>query len=177
MAKRFEKPTFAPSWTGVYNATEYRDACPQVGIGKPPPGVPAFQTSTMSENCLYANVWAPVGAPSPGTNRSVLVFIHGGGFTGKKRCTRFANFCTNLKCTLFLVGTIFNFLVDGRYLAAKGDLVVVAIAYRIGAFGYLYGGTASTPGNLGYHDQILALKWVKANIAAFGGDPSKVKNK
>lgn len=81
-AKRFELPTPAPSWSGVYNATAYREACPQMGIGKPPPGVPPFQTATISENCLYANVWAPVDAAGA-KNRSVMVFIHGGGFTGK----------------------------------------------------------------------------------------------
>ena len=85
VAKRFEKPTLAHAWTGVYNATAYRDAGPQVGISKPPPGVPQFQTSTMSENCLYANVWAPAGSEGA-KNRSVLVFIHGGGFTGKIFC-------------------------------------------------------------------------------------------
>lgn len=63
---------------------------------------------------------------------------------------------------------------DGRYVANLGDVIVVTINYRLGPFGFLYGGTDDTPGNIGLHDQIMTLKWVQNNIEAFGGDPSSV---
>ncbi|KAH7970590.1 hypothetical protein HPB49_011481 [Dermacentor silvarum] len=74
----------------------------------------------------------------------------------------------------FIHGSAATPLVDGGNLAALGDVVVVTIAYRLQSFGYLYDGTENAPGNQGLHDQLLALKWIRENIAAFGGDPSEV---
>ena len=107
----------------------------------------------QSEDCLYLNVWSPREAgPHP-----VFVWIHGGGFTG---------------------GTSFDPLFDGSSFAQQG-IVCITVAYRLGVFGFLdcapmlgtgYAGGA----NNALRDVILALSWVQANIAAFGGDPNKV---
>ncbi|KAH9490506.1 hypothetical protein DERF_016705 [Dermatophagoides farinae] len=82
-----------------------------------------------------------------------MVWIYGGGFQG---------------------GSIFLSFYDSTYLASYGEVIVVAINYRIGPFGFLYGDNEHTPGNLGFHDQLLGLKWVQENIENFGGDPNKV---
>ncbi|XP_035687522.1 cholinesterase 2-like [Branchiostoma floridae] len=63
---------------------------------------------------------------------------------------------------------------DGRYLAATEGVIVVGLNYRLSTLGFLYAGTEDAPGNAGFTDQVLALTWVKNNIAAFGGDPEKV---
>jgi carboxylesterase type B len=74
----------------------------------------------------------------------------------------------------FKLGTMFSIAYDARYLSSLGDVIVVTINYRLGPFGFLYGGTNDAPGNPGLHDQILALKWVNENIEAFGGDPTSI---
>ncbi|HSE97049.1 MAG TPA: carboxylesterase family protein, partial [Blastocatellia bacterium] len=109
----------------------------------------------QSEDCLYLNVWTEAKA---GERRPVMVWIHGGGLTR---------------------GSGSNRVYDGASLAKKG-VVIVTINYRLGPLGYLAHAelTAESPnrssGNYGVLDQIAALKWVQKNIAAFGGDPSRV---
>lgn len=109
----------------------------------------------QSEDCLTLNVWTP-GLDGP--RRPVMVWVHGGGFTN---------------------GSSAEPMYDGARLAARGDVVVVSINYRLGAFGFLYlgevGGAAyAESGNLGLLDQVAALRWVKDNIGSFGGDPRNV---
>ncbi|CAG2164388.1 unnamed protein product [Oppiella nova] len=70
-------------------------------------------------------------------------------------------------------GSIFSPYGDGRVLSTQ-DTVVVFTNYRLGPFGWLYGGTEHEPGNLGLYDQLLALKWVRENIDKFGGDPNQI---
>ncbi|HET7463071.1 MAG TPA: carboxylesterase family protein [Longimicrobium sp.] len=109
-----------------------------------------------SEGCLYLNVWAP-----PGTTGSsalpVMVFIHGGAF---------------------VTGTGASPLYRGAYMAARGNVVIVTINYRLGPFGFLSApnarGGLSFGGNQGLLDQQKALQWVQRAIAPFGGDPGKV---
>lgn len=105
-----------------------------------------------SENCLSLNVWTP--SPGRADKRPVMVWIHGGGFVNGS-------------------GDIYN----ARWLAAKGHIVVVTLNYRLGALGFLAHPSLGAPadlGNYGLADQQAALRWVRDNIAAFGGDPAKV---
>ena len=119
----------------------------------PAAGQPGRTSFPQSENCLYLNVWAPEGrGPFP-----VFVWIHGGGFTG---------------------GTSFDSSQNGANFANAG-IVCVTVAYRLGVFGFLDAGPLLGPGyagsaNNGLRDVIESLWWVRANIAAFGGDPSRV---
>jgi para-nitrobenzyl esterase len=107
------------------------------------------------EDCLTLNVWAPATTAPP---RPVLVWIHGGGF---------------------LTGAGSLPIYNGRFLAGGGDVVVVTINYRLGALGFLAHPDLRDPesgaaGNWGLLDQIAALRWVRANIEALGGDPDNV---
>ena len=147
---RFRKPTPATAWTGVRRAVEWGAAARQTG--HPIPGFAA--SGPQDEDCLFLNVYTPAADTR---RRPVLFWIHGGGFTH---------------------GTAAEPLYDGGPLAGRGDVVVVSINYRLGAFGYLYlgehlpgAGLAVHPGQL---DQVAALEWVRDNIEAFGGYPGNV---
>lgn len=107
----------------------------------------------VSEDCLYLNVHAPA-APESGGSLPVLVWIHGGAFTGGSGA-----------------------LYDGAGLAALGDIVVVTVNYRLGVLGFVDLASVTdldASSNNGLRDQIAALRWVRENIAAFGGDPERV---
>ena len=108
----------------------------------------------QSEDCLFLNVWTAVG---PNARKPVMVYIHGGAYSN---------------------GSVTDPLNDGHTLAARGDVVVVTINHRLNALGYLYlarfDPRFADSGNAGQLDLILALQWVRDNIAAFGGDPSRV---
>jgi para-nitrobenzyl esterase len=143
---RWRPPQPPLSWRGIRDATEFAPSCPQKPSLFEPPG-------PQSEDCLYLNISTPTlhrGGALP-----VLVWIHGGGFTED--------------------GSL-NY--DGTKLAADG-IVVVTINYRIGALGFLaHPALASWPGgpsgNYGLMDQQAALRWVRDNIRAFGGNPQNV---
>ena len=113
------------------------------------------QKGKQSEDCLTLNVWSPA---ADGRKRPVMVWIHGGGF---------------------LVGSGASPIYNGTNMSKNGDVVVVTINYRLGAFGFLYlndikGRQTGFDSNLGIRDQVAALQWVHDNIAAFGGDPDMV---
>lgn len=153
---RWRPPLPAARWSGVRLANAYAASCTQALWPAVGPYTKEFLTTgPVSEDCLYLNVWRPAGRIKPAP---VLLWIHGGGFVGGS-------------------GAAPHY--DGARLAAKG-VVVVTINYRLGVFGYLAHPalTAEDPrhtsGNYGLQDQIAALKWVKQNIARFGGDPSNV---
>lgn len=120
---------------------------------------PQFQNKAknkkLSEDCLFLNVWSS----SPDTkNKPVMFWIHGGGYYS---------------------GAGSLSMYDGANLVKKGDVVVVTINYRMGAFGFLYfdelkGTNSNFNNNLGIKDQVAALKWVKDNIEKFGGDPNNI---
>ena len=149
---RWRPPQLAKPWSAVRAADKYGAICMQKYDAKDN-GVGALP---MSEDCLTLNVWAPRTAPS--RPLPVMVWIHGGGFVN---------------------GSGTAALYDGAGLARQG-VVVVTLNYRLGRFGFFAHPalTRESPdaplGDYGLMDQIAALKWVKANIAAFGGDPAKV---
>ena len=147
---RWQPPRPVVPWKGVRDSTKFGAACPQdpAVAGNPTP---------QSEDCLFLNVWAPAKKPRGGA--PVLVWIHGGGNVG---------------------GAGSQSVYDGSSFARDG-VVVVTINYRLGVLGFLahpalqaetHG--AAYNGNFGTMDQIAALRWVKANIARFGGDPQRV---
>ncbi|MEN8158682.1 MAG: carboxylesterase family protein, partial [Myxococcota bacterium] len=158
--RRWRAPAPAEPWTGVREALLDPAACPQpapiLGVGDNPDGTQG------DEDCLYLNVFAPPFAsdavPSAGDRRPVMVWIHGGGNSiGDAR------------------------LYDGGFLAAAHGVIVVAVQYRLGPLGWLRhaalraGADAQdASGNYGTLDLIESLRWVRANIAAFGGDPERV---
>lgn len=142
---RWRPPQPVVPWQGVMETTAFSPACRQTVT---------WISNPQSEDCLYLNIWAPEKAEK----LPVIVWIHGGGYFG---------------------GTGAQPLYDGTRLTKKG-VIVVTINYRLGVFGFLATPelTAESPdhasGNQGILDQIAALAWVKANIAAFGGDPDRV---
>lgn len=106
----------------------------------------------QSEDCLFLNVWTP--DPQPARAKPVMVYIHGGAYSS---------------------GSVADPLNDGAKLAERGDVVVVTVNHRLNVFGYLYlPDRFPSSGNAGQLDLILALKWVQANVAKFGGDPGNV---
>ncbi|MBS0360739.1 MAG: carboxylesterase family protein [Proteobacteria bacterium] len=153
---RWAPPKPALPWNGVRKATAFGAACWQPL--SPPGSIYADDPPRMSEDCLTLNVWTPQGAAMGTTKRApVLVWIHGGALT-----TGFSSEPT----------------YDGTAMARRG-VIVVSINYRLGVLGWLASPQLSTEqggvsGNYGLKDQIEALRWVKANIAAFGGDPANV---
>lgn len=141
-APRFEAPEPCVP-TGDLSADGFGPAAPQLpGAGM----VPGDTTpAAMDEDCLFLNVWSP---SEPGRH-PVLVWFHGGGFLG---------------------GNTADPTIDGARLAARGPMVVVSVAYRLGALGFL--GLGAT--NCGLRDQLCSLGWVREHVAAFGGDPANV---
>ena len=121
------------------------------------PILPPLQDKTSeSEDCLFLNVWTP--ATGDGAKRPVMVWLHGGGF---------------------VAGSSSWDVYDGAALARDGGVVVVSLNHRLNVFGYLYlgdlaGGQYLQSGNAGMLDVMLALWWVRDNVAQFGGDPSNV---
>lgn len=142
-AKRFHFPESPRQWNETFNATSFRNACPQPpNLDVKPPHV------NTSEDCLFINVFIPgemnVTSEVNPRLRAVMVWIHGGGF---------------------LLGSGGLRKYDGSFLATEGDVIVVTFNYRLGLFGFLWADGVSR--NLGMHDQLKALTWVKENIQRY----------
>ncbi len=154
---RWRAPQNPTNWTSTLLTNSFAPVCPQKKFTQ---GSTTY-TITGNEDCLYLNIWTPqTGAGS----RPVLVFIHGGG---------------NQQGGASEDGGGTQMYI-GKNLAERGDAVVVTIQYRLGPLGFLVHpglepeNTNNISGNYAVMDQILALTWVKNNIANFGGDPNKV---
>ena len=151
---RWTPPKPIEHWDGVRDATKFGAACVQPKAPAGSTNIYADNPPVMSEDCLVLNVWAPRNAK----HAPVFFWIHGGALVG---------------------GASSESLFDGAKLAEQG-LVVVSINYRLGVLGYLAhpGLSAESPdrisGNYGLLDQIEALRWVKRNVGALGGDASNV---
>lgn len=149
-ANRWRAPQPVARWRAVRDATRYGADCAQAPF--PPDAAPV--RTAPAEDCLFLNVWKPAAARA-GAGLPVLVFIHGGGFVN---------------------GGSSPEIYSGANFARDG-VVFVSLNYRLGRYGYFaHPGLAAegVGGNFGYLDQIAALHWVQANIAAFGGDPRRV---
>ena len=153
---RWRPPQPVARWSGVRHATEFGADCMQARFGPPPaPGGPL--TQAPSEDCLFLNVWSPAGA-TLGAKLPVMFWIYGGGFVG---------------------GSSAMPLTSGAQFAKQG-VILVAANYRVGRFGFFAFPALSRErpdelkANYAYMDEIAALRWVKRNIAAFGGDPNNV---
>jgi len=152
---RFRMPEPPQRWTEVADATSFGPACPQPSF----PNMPLDLGAPQGEDCLSLNVWASSDT-EPGDGKPVLVWLHGGAY---------------------ILGSSGQPLYDGRRLAGGSDVgvVVVTVNYRLGALGFLdlssfSGARRRFDSNIGLHDVLAALRWVRDNIAAFGGDPRKV---
>lgn len=154
---RWRAPRPAAGWTGTFEALDFSQRCPQFAGGKDPEGEEGEIVG--SEDCLYLNVWAPPGHEPDGEALPVMVWLYGGGnvsgWAGQYEMGR---------------------------LAARQDVVVVSLNYRLGPLGWFaheaIRDTAEVPldatANFANLDSVLALEWVRDNIAAFGGDPDRV---
>ena len=153
-ANRFMPPVDPASWSGVRDALEWGPSCPQRDPSTAKPA-PSGKSPAESEDCLVLNVWTP--GLNDGRKRPVMLWIHGGGFGS---------------------GSGSGSSTDGTNLARRGDAVLVAINHRLNVLGFgdfsEFSPDFAASGNVGMLDIVHALKWVRANIAQFGGDPNTV---
>ncbi len=147
-ARRFARPLPPQPWEDIRDCLVPGPIAPQGTDTR----IPLGPELAVGEDCLWLNVWAPPEFAEP---NPVLVWIHGGAYC---------------------LGTAAQPIYNGRNLSELGDVVVVTVNYRLGAFGFL--DLTSLPGefesNLGLRDVLCALEWVRDNIAGFGGDPDNV---
>jgi para-nitrobenzyl esterase len=142
---RFQPSKPHAGWKGVREVLAYGPVCPQGG-----------GSEAQSEDCLVLNIWTPT--LDKHAKKPVLVYVHGGGYSSGSGAAP---------------------VTDGAELAKRGDVVVLTLNHRLNVFGHLYlaklrGERFARSGNAGLLDLVLALEWVRDNIAVFGGDPACV---
>lgn len=142
--QRFKAPLPPPVWVDILDATNKNILCPQTAIVK---NIIKNKNPAEQEDCLVTNVYTP----DTKMKLPVVVYIHGGAFQ---------------------LG--YGDMLTHDPLLQTGKIVEVTFNYRLGAHGFLCLGTEDVPGNAGMKDQVAALRWVKENIAKFGGDPNDV---
>ncbi len=162
-ANRFMPPAEPGDWSGVRDALAYGPSAPQRDPGAPPPPPGALSVSGRElppegEDCLVLNVWTPaIGATAGGRKRPIMFWCHGGGFA---------------------TGSGSSPDNDGTNLGKRGDVVVVTINHRLNVLGFAnlsgLSDDFAASGDAGMLDIVQALKWVRANIAQFGGDSNNV---
>ena len=157
-ADRFEMPEAPDSWDGIRNCLVYGSTAPITKMTDPDGGdflIP-HRYWAQSENCQNLNVWTQ--DLDSNAKKPVMVWFHGGGYTNGS--------------------SIEGIAYDGKNLSEYGDVVVVTVNHRLNVLGYLdvseYGEDYQYSGNCGVADLVASLKWVKENIANFGGDPDNV---
>ncbi len=149
---RWREPQPVKNWTGIRKADKFGPRAMQLNVF----GDMNFRSNGMSEDCLYLNIWTP--SKTFKDKLPVLVYFYGGGY---------------------IAGDGSEPRYDGESMSRRG-IVAITVNYRLGVFGFFaYPGlTKESPhhasGNYGLLDQAAAIKWVKENIAAFGGDPNKI---
>ncbi|GIX92920.1 acetylcholinesterase-1 [Caerostris darwini] len=147
--RRFKVPEPVEPWQGTLLTNRKPAPCMQISTLN----YSFVPTAESTEDCLYLNVWTPVRNSSSSEPLPVMVWIYGGAFSS---------------------GSSELDLYDGGVLSSYGQVVVVSMNYRVGIFGFMDMGDEEAPGNVGLHDQISAMKWVKENVHHFGGDPNRV---
>ena len=147
---RFAHSTYYPPPPGSnITALDYSPQCIQSGCG-------VQGTPDCAEDCLTLNIWTPHLPNVDNATRkgkAVMVWIHGGGFTG---------------------GAASDTTFDGSAMASRGDVVLVTINYRLSTLGFLALSNTSLTGNYGLHDQSVALDWLRAHVEDFGGDKDRI---
>ncbi|KAJ8317909.1 hypothetical protein KUTeg_003000 [Tegillarca granosa] len=144
---RFKKPEPYGTWKSTLDATQFGPSCVQTIDQETVLDLP---NTNISEDCLFLNIYVPRNI-SKTNNMAVMIWIHGGSF---------------------LYGQ--GMLHDGSFLALSGNVIVVTINYRLNIFGFLSTGDDASVGNYGLWDQLEAIKWVRSNIFAFGGNPFSI---
>ncbi|CAK1541786.1 unnamed protein product [Leptosia nina] len=141
---RFKAPLSPPKWNGVLEAVEENIVCPQYQTNS----MQSDKTLKVREDCLITSIYVP---NTNKTNLPVIVYVHGGAYQGGYADNNTPKTLVNSK-----------------------DIIFAAFNYRVGAHGFLCLGTDKIPGNAGMKDQVTFLRWVKKNIASFGGNPNDV---
>lgn len=156
-AARFQMPQPVTPWDGVRDATSYGFVCPLLTQDTPSAELMVpHRYWPQDENCQNLNIWTP--STDPAAHRPVMVWLHGGGYTAGSSIEQDA--------------------YDGANMCRHGDVVVVSVNHRLNILGYLdmspFGEKYANSANAGHADLVAALRWVRDNITAFGGDAENV---